>query len=160
MINLKNEFGLKLAFEILWSLAVILICWVVVYPIFHKSPEYPFLWSNVAFIFIFLSFTRYIFFLRHSFFSESYIFKLILMGISIPLVIVLNYYFNGFRNFIDEQGLQSLFEDFSAVESDNLTSYIKNETVFFGVGSIIVSAIVFVRMLISIWAQYNNKKLF
>lgn len=160
MINLKNEFGLKIAFEVLWSLAILLICWVVVYPIFHKSPEYPFLWSNLAFIFIFFSFTRYIFFLSYSFFAESYIFKLTVLAIAIPLVVILNYYFNAFRNFIDEQGLQSLFENFSAVENDNLTSYIKNETVFFGVGSIIVSAIIFIRMLISIWAQYNKKKLF
>jgi len=58
---------------------------------------------------------------------------------------------------MDEQGLQSLFEKFSARENDEMTTYIKAETIFFAVGSIIVSAILPVRMLISVWRQYNNK---
>jgi hypothetical protein len=58
---------------------------------------------------------------------------------------------------MDEQGLQSLFEKFSALENDNMTNYIKSETIFFGVGSIIVSAILPIRMVISIWRQYNHK---
>lgn len=157
MINLKDEFQLKLAFEILWNFVVFLICFLIVFPIYQKSPNYPFLWINIAFIFVFLSFTRYVFYLKFTFISGSYLFKLALLTITIPLVIVLNYYFNNFRNFMDEQGLQSLFEKFSALENDNMTNYIKSETIFFGVGSIIVSAILPIRMVISIWRQYNHK---
>lgn len=156
MLRLKSEIQLKLAFELLWNFCIVLVCLLVVLPVYLKTPGYPFLISNVVFIFIFFSFFRYIFFLRHTFVSKSYVFKLLLLSVSIPLVITLNYYFNNFRNFMDEQGLQSLFEKFSAAENDKLTNYLKSETIFFGVGSIIVSAILPVRMLISIWRQYNS----
>ncbi len=58
---------------------------------------------------------------------------------------------------MDEQGLQTLFENFSATQNDKLSNYLKSETIFFAVGSIIVSTILPIRMLISIWRQYNGK---
>ena len=157
MLRLKNELHLKLAFELLWNILIVLICLLVVFPIYLKLPDYPFLVSNVLFIIVFLSFFRYIFFLKHTFASKSYFIKLFLLTLSIILEFILIYFFNTFRNFMDEQGLQSLFEKFSARENDEMTTYIKAETIFFAVCSIIVSAILPVRMLISVWRQYNNK---
>lgn len=157
MIDLKSELGLKVIFEIVWNIFICLVCFFIVWPIVQAVSDYPFLWVNIAFIIIFLSFSRYIFFLKYTYLSKSYIYKLLLLTISGLLFFLLFYSFTNFRNFMDEQGLQSLFEHLSAEENFKLTRYVKGETIFFGVGSILVSAMLPVRLLISVWRQYNNK---
>lgn len=157
MLDFENKSRLKIVFEILWNVMISLICLLVVWPIFQKVNGYPFLWTNIAFVLVFFTFTRYIFFLRYTYLSGSILLKLVLLVVSTFLFFILYYHFTNFRNFMDEQGLQSLFENLSAEDNFRLTRYIKGETIFFGVASILVSAILPVRLLISVWRQYNKK---
>ena len=148
---------LKIKLELYWILATIILIIGVMYPIFTAVDNYFFFWINILFIAVFVTFFRYIFFLRYTLIAYNLKLKLLLMVLSFPLLIVLVANFNDFRNYIDEQGIQSLFEHLSFKENDRLSNYIKNETIFFSVSSIIVGVAFPLRMLISVWRQYNKK---
>ena len=155
---MNQDTQLKLKLELYWIVATILIVVGIMYPIYTALENYFFFWINILFIVVFVTFFRYIFFLKYTLIAYNLRLKLALMFLSLPLLIVLVGNFNDFRNYIDEQGIQSLFEHLSFQENDKLSSYMKNETIFFSVGSIITGVAFPLRMLISVWRQYNGKE--
>lgn len=140
-----------------WIIATIILIIGVMYPIISTVDNYRFFWTNILFVFVFATLFRYIFLLKYTLIAYNLKIKLAVLAISFPLIILLIARFNDFRNYIDEQGIQSLFEHLSAKQNDSLSNYIKNETIFFSVASIMVSIMLPIRMLISVWRQYNKK---
>ncbi|HMG14322.1 MAG TPA: hypothetical protein VK590_02675 [Saprospiraceae bacterium] len=151
------SYKLKVKLELYWILATVVLIVGVMYPIYRNIDNYPFFWINVVFIAVFMSFIRYILFLKYTLIAHKLWAKLIILAISFPIIIFLVASFNSFRNYIDEQGIQSFFEKLSAQDNEHISSYIKNETIFFSVGSILVSVALPFRMLISVWRQINKK---
>lgn len=154
---MDNKLRLKIKLELYWILATLILIVGVMYPINNSIEHYRFFWVNVIFIAVFMSFIRYILFLKYTLISHIVWAKLLFLAFSFPIIIFLISRFNDFRNYIDEQGIQSLLEKLSAHDNEMISSYIKSETIFFSVGSIIVTAALPIRMLISVWRQINKK---
>jgi hypothetical protein len=154
---MDQSFRLKIKLELYWILATLILIVGVMYPIENSIDHYFFFWTNVVFIAVFMSFLRYVLFLKYTLIANVLWAKLLFLAISFPIIIFLISRFNDFRNYIDEQGIQSLLEKLSARDNENISTYIKSETIFFSVASIIVTAALPFRMLISVWRQINKK---
>jgi len=159
---MNQQFRLKISLEIIWWIATAILAVVVLFPILRVFKAYPFLWANIAFIAIFITFTRYIFLLKSTFLARLTWLKLILMLVCLPLLFNLISTLYGFQMFLDENGTQTLFslkylrEQVPISGHTSLMSYIKTQTIFFGVGSIITTFLMPFRMILSIWRTYNT----
>ncbi|MEL6926262.1 MAG: hypothetical protein AAFO94_19630 [Bacteroidota bacterium] len=148
----------KLAFrlELIWWLVTAVIVAAVLLPILTSVQSYPFLVSNIVFIIVFITFTRYIFLLKHTFIAKRQIVKALFGLICIPILFYLINEINFFQTYLDEQGFDSFMQGLTLEKKDSLHRYIRSELLLFGVGSIIVAIILPVRMLISVWRLRNR----
>lgn len=159
---MNQQLRLKITLEIIWWIATGILALAVLFPILRVFKAYPFLWANVAFILIFVTFTRYIFLLKSTFLARLTWLKIILMLVCLPLIFKLIGALYGFQMFLDENGSQALFsleylrEQVPTSQHSGLVSYITTETIFFGVGSIITTILMPFRMILSIWRTYNT----
>lgn len=160
---MNQQFRLKITLEVIWWIATAIIVLAVLFPITSVFKNYPFLWANIAFIVIFITFARYIFFLKNTFLARLTWLKVILLIACFPLVFNLIGELHLFQIFIDEEGTLSLFslkylkEQVPITNQDALGSYIRTETIFFAVGSIITTFLMPFRMILSLWRTYNTE---
>lgn len=152
----KKQLFLKLGLELIWWLITAIATGTVLYPILKELPDYAFLLTNIAFIAVFITFTRYIFLLQHVFFAHWQYVKVGLIFLCIPIGIFLSTSVTDFQRYLDEHDLDTILAGVSEANRDDLMAYIRNEMIFFGVGSTI-SAIIFpIRMVVSIWTKRNR----
>lgn len=153
---------LKLQVEAMWWIVTLIVAYAVTYPINSYMAEQAFLYENYLFVIIFITYTRYIFLLKHTFLAYLQPLKVILIFASIPLVFYLVELISGFQNFVDNKGLESynafFIEGISESKRDEISSYLSREIIFFGVSSIVVAVLMPFRMLISFWRVYNKKE--
>lgn len=158
---MDKQFALKIQLEIIWWLVTAVIAFLVVRPMLDKFVDYEFLYSNVLFVVVFITYARYIFLLKFTFLSHVRIVKLLLIFASIPLVFHLVNEISAFQNFLDNEGLVSFNRYFEPgitfEERKSLLTYLRQEMIFFGVASVIAAVIMPFRMLVSIWRVYNKK---
>jgi len=158
-----QQFRLKITLEVIWWIATALIVLAVLFPITSVFKNYPFLQANIIFIVIFITFSRYIFFLKNTFLARLSWLKVILLIGCIPFLFFLISQFYNFQTFIDEEGTQSLFslkylkEQVPIKNQESLGAYIRTETIFFAVGSIITTLLMPFRMILSLWRTYNTE---
>jgi len=156
----RKQFILKLQLEIVWWIVTAIVTFLIVYPILDNMVKFQFLYANILFIVIFITYSRFIFSLKHSFLAYWQWVKFTLIFLSIPLVFKLVEFIFDFQSFLDNEGLQSFSSYFrdgiSFKQQQNLLNYMKREYIFFGVGSVIVAIILPFRMLISFWRVYNK----
>lgn len=145
-----------LLIEGLWILVTLLVIAIVLFPILDGAPAYPFFVQNTLFIAAFITFSRYIFFLPISPIARRKWIKVGGILGSVILVFVLATALGDYRNYIDEVGLQTLVEDLPVTRQTSLVSYMKNEMVFFGVGSIITAILLTFRLIVSLWRMRNS----
>ncbi len=161
-MNQQSKGKLLFLLEFMWWIFTAIIVFAVLYPILSAFDQFPFLWQNILFIVVFITLTRYIFLLKHTFLAPYKVIKIIFFFASIPFVFFLVSQLHGFQVFLDEQGQEVLFGQphvLNAIDPDdqiNLMSYIRKEMLFFGVGSIIVAVLWPFRMLISVWRMMNR----
>lgn len=153
---MKENSALKIQLEIIWWLITLLLLTGLLYPIYQTKADYLFWVPNTIFILVFLTFTRYIFLLKHTFLAYWQIGKAILFILCIPLFFYLFNEMAGFQVFLSEVGLEETFEELPMTRQGSLIRYVQSEMLFFGTGSIIVSLIMPVRMLISFWRTHNR----
>lgn len=147
---------LALRMELIWWVFTIIVLGGVLFPIVTKITHYPFLWTNVIFVVLFITMARYIFLLKHTFLAKKQWVKFTLLFLCIPLIFWLINSLNYFQTFLDEEGVESFMPLLSLEEQSSLGRYVRSEMIFFGVGSL-VSAVIFpVRMLISFWRTRNR----
>ena len=147
--------NLKARLEVLWWIATAVLLITILFPILMWVPHYPFLFSNILFVVVFVTLTRYIFLLKHAFWARWLWLKAVLIFTSIIFIIFLLEHVVAFQAYIQDNGF--MFLDHLHIERRNrLASYVRTEMLFFGVGSIIVTAIFPIRMIISIWRQKNR----
>lgn len=146
----------KLQIELLWWLVTALFTGLVMWPILQNAPDYPFFAENIFFVVAFITFTRYVFLLPSTPVAHTKWIKVFIIGSSAILFFVMTTGLSDFRNFMDERGLQTLVTHLPVQKQTSVINYIKNEMVFFGVGSIIAGIALPVRMVISLWRMRNR----
>jgi hypothetical protein len=146
------------SFEWLTTLVIILIAALFIVPVYLKTGlNYTFYVSNIAVIVIFLLFTKYIFFLRHTPFSRSGWFRFLLIVISIPLFFyAMDVLFN-FNRHLDEEGTVSFFKGSQDMNDYNFGKFIRFQFIFFSVAAIVTIVLMPIRMVISFWRTSNTK---
>jgi hypothetical protein len=156
----KKQFYLKLQLEIILCLFTAIITFMVIYPILNNFVKFGYLYSNILFIIVFVTYTRLIFLLKYSLISHVQWMKFALIFVSIPLVFKLIELVFNFQSFLQTEGLESYTAYFKPGLSDktreSLLNYMKTEFLFFGVAATISAIILHIRMLISFWRVYNK----
>lgn len=142
--------------ELLWWLATAILLAGLLSPIYKTQAVYPFWQSNAIFILVFITLTRYFFLLKHTFLAYAQWAKAFVFVGCIPLVLLLVGRLTEFTTYVDQTGLESMFEHLSLKGQSGMANYVRNEMLFFGAGSVIISCLMPVRMLISFWRTHNR----
>ena len=146
----------KIIVEVMWWLFTFILVIIVLLPIYLKVPLFPFYYQNILLITCFVTFTRYIFLLPTTLIARKKWIKVFIIAISAILFFIMTTALGDFRNFFDEEGLQTLVGDMNVKEQTRMMHYMKSEMVFFGVGSIIAGILLPFRMIISLWRMRNR----
>ena len=154
-MNQKNT--LSFILEVVWWLFTLFAVIAILYPIYKAADaSYPFYKSNILFILVFITFTRFIFFLKHTFLANLEYLKVVIILFSAIIVFLLVNELNLFQTYLDEQGLKNFLGHLSLSEQGSMGNYIRQQMLFFGVGSIIVAILLPLRLVVSIWRGRNR----
>ncbi len=153
---MEKRKALTLRLEIIWWIATAVLMAGILYPIYRSGADYPFWVSNSIFILAFITLTRYLFLLKHTFLGKVQWLKVAVLFLCVPLAFYLIKALFAFNDFLDRVSLEALFEDFSWEEQSSMVNYIRTEMIFFGVGSVAAAIAMPFRMLISFWRTHNR----
>lgn len=154
---LNNQTKWKL--EILWWLVTLVITIGVIYPIVSKVESYPYLLENIIFVVVFITVTRHVFFLRHSFLARAFVPKIVLIILCIPVIAYLFHHINGFQYFLDEMKTtdwNQYLGNSPFAQQVSLKKYMRAEMLFFGVAAVIACLTFMGRMVLSLWRLKNK----
>lgn len=140
-----------------WIFTLLLIC-LVMTPIWRHVPAFPFQLENILLIIFFITFSRYIFLLPISLIARTKWIKLTIIGLAVLFLFVTTHSIFEFRNFMDEEGLQTIVDHLHVADQTRLMRYIKQEMVFFGVGSVITGILLPIRMIVSLYRMRNSNR--
>ena len=144
--------------EGIWLIISSIISFMVILPIYLFGVEFPFIKMNLMFVFGFITFSRWLFLWKFTPYAWYKVFKLALIFLMIPIIFLGINQFYDFRIFLDEIGLQELLSRFNEKEQKSLSLYIRSEMIFFGTAFVISSCMVPLKMIRSIWKQYNRNE--
>lgn len=153
---MAKQSNLLLSLEAVWWVFTFIILGAVLYPILSNVDSYPFLIQNIIFIIAFITLTRHLFFLKHTFIAKQQVIKIALIFISIPFIFFLIHQLNIFQTFLDENSMDEFMTGMNFTNKPWLIKFIRAEMIFFGVGSIITAIFFPLRMLLSIWRTKNR----
>lgn len=142
--------------EFIWLLITALVAVLLLAPILYSLPDYQFLWPNLAFIVIMITFTRYIFQLRYTFLANWRILKVALIFICIWLTFFLVQEINLFQTYLDENGIEAVVGSLPRSSQGAMMSYIRSEMLLFGVGAVIGCMVLPIRLVVSVWRRWNG----
>ena len=155
MSSQKKNLPLKL--ELIWWVFTLVVVAGVIIPILSSIEHYPFTKINILFVVVFITLARYIFLLRHTFLAKQQKLKAVLIFLSIPFTFYLISELYSFQIFLDENGVESFIDTTISIEKRNqLTSFIRNQMMFFGAGSVMTAIMFPFRMVMSIWTFRNR----
>ncbi len=147
----------KLTLEALSWLITAVLALLVLLPIYSQiGTGYPYYTPNLIFIITFITFTRYIFLLRHTPFAYNPIIKIFFIFIPIPLFFYSVDALYDFQRFLDEDGVVSILGNLNGTSQYNLSKYIKYQKLFFGTGAILTLVLLPIRMMVSLWRRKNR----
>lgn len=155
-MNVSPVLKWKWTLELLWWFFTAVIIGLVMLPVYFNVPAYPFWKENVLMIVLFITFSRYIFLLPLTFIARMKWIKVAIIAIAVLFVWVMSTTISDIRNFMDEQGLQTLVDHLHTTLQTDMIRYMKNELVFFGVGSVITAILLAMRMIVSLWRMRNS----
>lgn len=144
----------KIVTEIFWWIVTGIITLAVLFPIISAG-RYEFTLPNAVLIAAFITITRYMFLLKNTFLSPLQWLKAAMILLAPIIAFLLINEINKFQTFLDEYGWEAVISNGAAVEKEGLSKYIYSEMLFFGVGSVIGSFLLPIRMVISIWRVRN-----
>ena len=147
----------KLLLEIIWWIATVIIVVLFIYPIYNSlGDKYVFYVSNIFFIILFITFTRYIFLLKYTFLADNKKLKVALVFIPIILFYYAIDSLFDFQDYIDRQQHIDMLSHLSPDRAMEISKYIKYQFLFFGTGGMIVIFMFPARMILSIWRGMNR----
>ena len=153
---MNKEQSLSLRMELVWWVFTAVIAFAVLFPIMKSVDEYPFLFPNILFIVVFITFARYIFLLKHTFLANRQILKVIIFFLCLPLFTYLVNELTSVRTFLDEQGIETLVKNLEYENHWGFANYVKTEMYFFGAASLVVTVLLPFRLLLSVWRNRNR----
>jgi hypothetical protein len=153
---MQPPISLLLRLELIWWALTAVVLAGVLLPIRGYWETYPFFWTNVIFLVVFVTLARYIFLLPYTFLANRQRWKVILVFLCIPLVFLLVQEINRFQVYLDNYGLEALLGQPGMNPEDSLISYTYSEMLLFGVGSVISGVIFPFRLLLSVWRRRNR----
>lgn len=162
MENLEKQRLGKLLMELIWWLLTGVIAWMVTQPLWSKFVQQHFIYEVILFVIVFITYTRYLFFLKYTFLARFQAMKFILIFASIPLAFYLIQLFFNYQDFLEKQNdgmveFQSYFkEGITFNEHYETLQYLTKVYSFFGLSAIIAVIISPFRLLISYWRVYNK----
>lgn len=150
--------SLRISLELLWWLFTAIVVGIVLIPIYLNIPDYPFFLQNALFIIALITFSRYIFLLPTTWLANLKKIKVVIILIAFITVFIMATAFADYRNYIDETGMLTLVDHIHASHQMSWIRYMKNEMVFFAVGSMITTVALAIRMIISLWRMKNSDR--
>lgn len=153
---MEAKANLSIKLEVVFWLFTAIVAAGIIYPILSEITNYPFLVMNVIFIIVFITFTRYIFLLQYTFLAHHQYLKAFMIALCIPIIFILIKDLNIFQAFVGEEGLDSFMTELPYEDKESLITYIRNEMLLFGTGSIITALILPIRLVMSIWRNLNR----
>lgn len=149
----------KLSFSIIsWVISIVIAVFVMA-PIYTQiGDQYDFYIENIAFILIFLTFSRWIFLTKHHWFSHTDWFKVFFIFAVIPILLYIIDNLWDFQRFMDEDGIKSIMENLSVDKQSSLSKYLKAEMTFFWAGAFVSTIILPLRMINSMWRVRHRGK--
>ncbi|MFK7809604.1 MAG: hypothetical protein AB8F74_17500 [Saprospiraceae bacterium] len=153
-MNRQNNLAVRL--ELVWWLFTFIVLAGVLIPVHNTTTDYPFWIANSIFVIVFITLTRYVFLLRHTFLADKQTLKVVLFFLSIPIVFFLVSQLYYFQTFLDEKGVESFLQGMPLAKTNRIASFIRTEMMMFGIGSIIIAIIFPFRMLLSYWKWRNR----
>ena len=147
---MNDQNRLKLRLELMWWIFTAILTAAVLAPIYINKLTFPYYTSNIVFIVVFVTVTRYVFFLKHTWLVRLKWLKIGIIAASLILIFVLLTSMSDFNNYLEEVGLNEVVQDLEVDRQYPMIRYIQREVIFFGVGSIVAMIILPVRMLISL----------
>ncbi len=154
-MNLHKNFWF---IEAVWISISLIASLLVILPIRLYGVEYPFIKINLMFVFGLITFSRWLFLWKYTPYAWFKIWKLALIFIMIPVIFIGINKFYDFKIFLDEIGIQELLSGYNENEQKSLSLYIRSEMIFFGTGFVISAILVPMKMIWSIWKQYNRNE--
>ncbi len=156
----KSSFSLKIQLEIISWLITALVTYMVIYPLISHFAIFQFLGTNIFFVVIFITYSRYIFLFKHSFLADFQWIKFGLIFLSLPLGWYLVENLQNFQIFLDDEGLGSFEKHFNEgvdyEQKQTIIGYMRREMMFFGTSAIIAAFLLPFRLLISFWRVHNG----
>jgi hypothetical protein len=147
----------KWSAEFVFLIITAIIAYAIMWPVQHYVIRYGFTWSNYLFIFVVLTYTRYIFLLKYTPFSYNHWVKLFFIFGSIPMFFILIDKMYEFFRMLDEVGLESYINSDSFNTQIAIAKYTKYQFIFFSASTFIVLVVLPIRFIKSIWRVKNNK---
>ncbi len=146
----------KLTFELGWWLVTAIICLLVYLRVTTGFVSYPFLVANMAFIVIFITVTRHIFLLRHTFLANSRNLMIAFIFVSIPLFLYSLTMYREFKMFWDDGSLIPFLKPGEYDTQMAFANFFRQEMFFFAIGSMIATFIFPFRLVKAVWSKYNR----
>jgi len=148
--------SLWLKMELIWWLVTAILVAAILYPILKYTDNYPFLILNIVYIIVFVTLSRYIFLLKYTVLANAQLVKVAIILLSVPIIAYLINGINFFQTYIDENGMDSFLSPNAAFNQEQLGSFIRNELILFGVGSVIAAIVLPFRLILSLWRWKNR----
>jgi hypothetical protein len=143
--------------ELIFLLMTLALALLIIQPIKeYMGSNYEFYTINYIYIFVFLTFSRYILLLHYTPFSHSIWTKVILVFLCIPLFFYLMDGQYNFQQMLDEKGLEPLVLSNDIDFRWNFAKYAKYQFLFFSTGALMVVFMMPFRMIRSIWRIRNK----
>lgn len=154
-LQMKNRTLVLVLLEALWWVITFVVVWAVLSKIDKAIYVWPFRGKNILFIVTFITLTRYIFLLKHTFLAKPQILKIALLLLMFPVTFMLINYVVDFMTYIEEQTWDPITGHLPAFEKMELEQFLWKEMLFFGIGSVIAAPTFAARMMMSIWRTRN-----
>jgi len=156
MNDISTKKNLTIRLELIWWLFTAVVVAGVLYPILKSFSNYPYLIINSLFVIIFITFTRHVFLLEHTFLAHRQVLKAAIVLTITPIIFLLISEVTNFQTFLDENRFEPFMQTIPYEEKLNLLSYIETEMLFFGIGSVIIAIILPFRLIVSVWRNRNK----
>ncbi len=154
---MKKELSYKIALEVISWLITFVIVTAVLAPIYLYEIDYPFWIGNALLIIVFITAFRYTFLLRFSWLRSYFWIKVAWIAFSLLLTVSLANYLSTLNRYMDEDGLNTITYALQYRDQLSMIRYIKSQILFFGVGSIVASLSLAVRLTVSVWRDVNPR---
>lgn len=149
--------ALYLKIELLWWVFTVILVFAVLLPILTSIHAlYPFYFVNVIYIITFVTLSRFTFLLHQTLLAKRQVLKIVIFFLCIPLIFYLIQELNAFQVFLDEEGWDAVVGNLAYGNRNGMINYMRNEMIFFGVGSIIAAILFPLRLVVSVWRTRNR----